>query len=179
MGRTSSDTSTNAGTTTPGAELETSRGSGYRLAAKRALCRAIAGLGPRIVTATGRRWLCERIVPLVLDDTVVERRLTARPLRRGNVSVLCDPHLHTHRPLFWCGVLYEEAVERFIRRHVGAGDTFIDVGSNLGHISAVAACAVGTGGRVLSFEANPRLVEMTRRHFASEGLVQIDVFGVG
>ena len=154
---------------------------GWRLACKRAMCRAIAGFGPRVVTERGRRWLCDRLVPLVLDDAILPKRVSARPLRRGGGSVLCDPYLHTHRPTYWCGVLYEAAMERFIRRHVGPGDTFIDVGSNLGHLSTVAGWAVGASGRVLGFEANPTLAEMTRRHFESQGLDQVRIhpWGLG
>lgn len=48
------------------------------------------------------------------------------------------------------------------------GDNAIDIGANVGYFSAVAALAVGDGGRVLSFEAAPptyqRLQTLARRN---------------
>ncbi len=52
---------------------------------------------------------------------------------------------------------YEPAEVRVIRREVREGDTVADVGANIGYLSAVAASAVGRGGRVLAFEPVPEL----------------------
>lgn len=51
---------------------------------------------------------------------------------------------------------YELAEENFIKRIVKGGDWVIDVGSNVGSISLLAAQKVGPFGRIFSFEPNPR-----------------------
>lgn len=43
----------------------------------------------------------------------------------------------------------------FYKRELKPGDVFIDVGANIGFMSAIAASAVGTGGQVHSFEPVP------------------------
>lgn len=45
---------------------------------------------------------------------------------------------------------------RVLRQWLREGDTYIDVGANIGSLAAVAACIVGDSGRVLAFEANPQ-----------------------
>ena len=65
--------------------------------------------------------------------------------------------------------MYAEAYETFvvslIRRILDPGDTFVDIGANIGYLSAIAASCVGPTGSVLSFEPNPEvfcLLEKTR-----------------
>jgi FkbM family methyltransferase len=54
---------------------------------------------------------------------------------------------------------YEYATLSAIRRLLKAGDCFIDVGANIGYISAYAASLVGVGGQVHSFEPVPSYYE--------------------
>jgi len=78
------------------------------------------------------------------------------------------------------GDRYEVHVEEAIRRVVRPGDVAIDVGSNIGYHTLTIARAVGDGGRVYAFEANPnvyRLLQatlMTNRltNFRGEGRVK-------
>ena len=51
-------------------------------------------------------------------------------------------------------------VEEIVRR----GDTFLDVGANVGWISLVAARCVGREGRVVAFDPSPPLVTSLRYH---------------
>jgi len=44
------------------------------------------------------------------------------------------------------------------------GDTFLDVGANVGWISLVASRCVGAGGRVVAFEPSPPLIGLLRYH---------------
>jgi FkbM family methyltransferase len=55
---------------------------------------------------------------------------------------------------------YELAEENFLRRTVKGGDWVIDVGSNIGTVSLLAAQKVGPFGRVFSFEPNPRAAKL-------------------
>ncbi len=47
---------------------------------------------------------------------------------------------------------FQPVVEDVIRRYLKPGDTFIDVGANIGYFSFVAAQQVGKSGKVFSFE---------------------------
>ena len=51
---------------------------------------------------------------------------------------------------------YSPLVVDAMKRHLRTGDVFIDVGANVGYLSAVAAALVGTRGQVHSFEPVPR-----------------------
>ena len=73
---------------------------------------AIKRVGISLASAVGhhlpsrgmRRFLCERVVPLLLDESVLERGLVERQQRHSKVTVLCDPHEKFHRSGFFCGV---------------------------------------------------------------------------
>lgn len=59
--------------------------------------------------------------------------------------------------------LYEPVTVRTMRRFLTAGDTFIDVGANVGYLSALGAAMVGPGGQVHCFEPVPRYFARLRR----------------
>jgi len=50
---------------------------------------------------------------------------------------------------------YQEE-EQFILSRLHAGETFVDVGANIGHLSLLAAQRVGPAGSVIAVEAHPR-----------------------
>ncbi|MGH9686312.1 MAG: FkbM family methyltransferase [Candidatus Acidiferrales bacterium] len=50
-----------------------------------------------------------------------------------------------------------------MKRYLTAGDAFIDVGANVGYLSAVGASLVGRHGQVHSFEPVPRYFQSLRR----------------
>jgi FkbM family methyltransferase len=50
---------------------------------------------------------------------------------------------------------YEPSIGRAIKNHLTAGDTFWDIGANMGWFSLLAAKIVGPNGRVFSFEPSP------------------------
>jgi FkbM family methyltransferase len=51
---------------------------------------------------------------------------------------------------------YDEHAEQFIRTHLQPGDTFLDIGANVGFYSLLAASIVGATGRVIAVEPNPK-----------------------
>jgi len=57
---------------------------------------------------------------------------------------------------------YERAEASFIRDTLRPGDVSVDVGANVGFLSAVAAAAVGPHGRVYALEPDPRTFEALR-----------------
>jgi FkbM family methyltransferase len=59
------------------------------------------------------------------------------------------------------------------------GDTFIDIGANIGVLSCMAATCVGPGGKVLSFEPHPRIFSYLERNINRNNFAQIHAFGIG
>lgn len=62
-----------------------------------------------------------------------------------------------------CRGAYSALVVDAMKRYLHAGDTFFDVGANIGYLSAVAAALVGTRGHIHSFEPVPRYFQNLRR----------------
>ena len=58
--------------------------------------------------------------------------------------------------------MYEMGVVEALKAFLGVGDTFIDVGANIGYITAVGASLVGKYGRVYSFEPVPEYFSKLR-----------------
>lgn len=51
--------------------------------------------------------------------------------------------------------IHEEALTNYLLTNVREGECFINVGSNFGYYTVMAACKVGSNGKVYGFEANP------------------------
>ncbi|MGE0886145.1 MAG: FkbM family methyltransferase [Blastocatellales bacterium] len=87
---------------------------------------------------------------------------------------LCDP-----RMFMVFGELRDDTPEaRIMQSLMSAGDTFIDVGANHGSYSLVAAGYVGTSGKVLAFEPQPRLASLIRKSFAVNGYSNAEVYEI-
>lgn len=76
---------------------------------------------------------------------------------------------------------YEEDLWWVVRNHVSPGDVCVDVGANVGAITLLLAKAVGTTGRVYSFEPGPVFCERLRKNVALNPSIQNNVtaFNVG
>ena len=70
--------------------------------------------------------------------------------------------------------LYEPEVIRVLRRTLRVGDTFIDVGANIGYLSCIAAGLVGRMGHVHSFEPAPRYFERLAKLAAADPAHRIE-----
>jgi FkbM family methyltransferase len=62
---------------------------------------------------------------------------------------------------------WEPHIVEVIRASLSPGDTFVDIGANVGLMSFHAAATVGPGGKVIAFEPNPRNVDCYRRGLAA------------
>ncbi|HQX53391.1 MAG TPA: FkbM family methyltransferase [Planctomycetaceae bacterium] len=56
----------------------------------------------------------------------------------------------------WVNPNVVDRAEEFVYDFLNPGDTLIDVGANIGCVTAAGALAVGSGGRVLSIEPHPQ-----------------------
>jgi FkbM family methyltransferase len=86
-----------------------------------------------------------------------EEIVIVRIINGGYVAVnLGDYH---HQRIAGTG-RYEQATTSVLQRSLGAGDVFLDVGSNAGFYSALAA---GLGARVYAFEPNPAMADLIQQ----------------
>jgi FkbM family methyltransferase len=58
----------------------------------------------------------------------------------------------------------------FIRRFLGPGQTYVDIGANIGQFAIVGALAVGKAGSVYAFEAHPRTAGFLRENLELNGI---------
>jgi len=94
-------------------------------------------------------------------------RFTARTVfgarMRGDTREVLEQHI------YFFGV-WEPNLTRWLQRRLAPGDTFVDVGANVGYFSLLASRLVGRGGAVAAIEASPtihrRLVDNLRRNRA-------------
>ena len=70
---------------------------------------------------------------------------------------------------------HEPMVHEALRRTLGPGGTFVDVGCNIGYTALLAAAIVGPSGRVIALDAQRECAEATRANARLNGLEQIEV----
>ncbi len=73
---------------------------------------------------------------------------------------------------------YEHHLTRRMRQYLAPGDCFVDVGAHVGYMSLIAGRVVGRSGRIVCFEANPRLTPALRRNTAQLGSVNVEIHQV-
>ncbi|HTN25470.1 MAG TPA: FkbM family methyltransferase [Solirubrobacteraceae bacterium] len=106
-------------------------------------------------------------------------------LQRGELRVLGGPahgsRLSSEHFAHWgaqaWSVLtgtHEPMVHEALRRTLGPGGVFIDVGSNIGYTALLAAGIVGPGGRVVALDAQRECADATRANARLNGLTQIE-----
>ncbi len=92
------------------------------------------------------------------------RPMPPLPVRRRIGPVQFEYDLAGYRgtaPMYFGS--YSLLVVDAIRRHLRRGDVFLDVGANIGYLSAVAAGIVGPEGQIHAFEPVPAYFEKLRR----------------
>ncbi|MFF7021062.1 FkbM family methyltransferase [Streptomyces klenkii] len=98
----------------------------------------------------GKPWLAAKCLNPYLRDR--PRRCVART--RFGAAVLVDTQDLIQRYVYMFGT-WEPHMTRWLSRRLRHGDTFIDVGANIGYFSLLAAHSVGPSGRVVAIEASP------------------------
>lgn len=69
----------------------------------------------------------------------------------------------------------EEPVQAALTQLLHPGDTFLDIGANVGFFSLLGARLVGSSGHVVAFEAVPHLADAAARNAHLNGFEQIEV----
>lgn len=98
-----------------------------------------------------------------------------RPLAARHVSgyrITCDLSDSVQRALFYYGT-YEPQTTALISAALGRGDTFLDIGANVGHYTFLAAKLVGRSGRVVAVEASASTAAKLAADVGRNGLGEI------
>lgn len=74
--------------------------------------------------------------------------------------------------IYYFGV-WEPHLTRWISHRLEPGDTFVDVGANIGYYSLLASRLVGKGGTVVAIEASPTTFEELRVNLALNGVSNV------
>jgi FkbM family methyltransferase len=80
--------------------------------------------------------------------------------------------------ILWIDPQDRQDDETFLRRYLRTGDTFVDIGSNIGDLTVAAACMVGREGKVYSFEAHPRTYSFLSANVALNECLNVLIFNV-
>jgi FkbM family methyltransferase len=75
--------------------------------------------------------------------------------------------------------LYERWERSAVRRLLSHGDTFVDLGANIGAYALWAATLVGPRGTVLAVEPEPRNYALLRRNIELNGLLNVQALHLG
>ena len=102
--------------------------------------------------AAGKRWFWTRVVDPYfawsprgfVASTVFGSRIA------GNTRDILQQYI------YYFGV-WEPHLTRWMRQRLAPGDTFVDVGANIGYYALLASNLVGDSGRVVALEASPKI----------------------
>lgn len=134
----------------------------FRIVLVKVLKRLLAGMQFR-GKGSLLSWLCPRDREIIIDVAGFRFR--------------CNLAEHIQRTLFMWG--HDRDAFDFIRSRVRPGDTFVDVGANVGIYSLIASRAVGPQGRVISVEPNPATFARLSRTVKENGISNITLCNVG
>jgi FkbM family methyltransferase len=109
---------------------------------------------------------------------VLRKRYLRRPRPPVEVDVLghrmvLDPHDFTQGDILFSPQSYDYHEIDYLREHLNPGDTFLDLGSNVGFYAFQASKAVGPEGKVVAVEATPATYEILRSNAERNGLRQL------
>jgi FkbM family methyltransferase len=94
-----------------------------------------------------------------------------------DLEVLIAPREQMSQAVYVSGE-YEPCTSLVLQRLLRAGDTFVDVGANVGWFSMLASRWVGSQGHVLSVEPSQRECERLREHIAHNHLTNVRVLQI-
>jgi FkbM family methyltransferase len=85
----------------------------------------------------------------------------------------------SERQTYFLGRYYELDTQAFAMACVRPGDTFVDVGGNIGMMTLLGSRLVGPAGRVHTFEPNPREGDRIRRTLDENAIANVTLHRVG
>jgi len=98
-----------------------------------------------------------------------ERANCFRDVDVAGIRLTVDVTEFTTSTLYFGRTPYEPQTTDFLRRALGPGSVFVDVGASHGYFTLIAGALVGPGGRVIAFEPNPDVASQLDAHVAANG----------
>lgn len=68
--------------------------------------------------------------------------------------------------------------ESFITSYLREGDTFIDVGANIGYVTLTAAKKIGNSGKIISIEPHPRTFIFLNKNIKANAFMNIETYNL-
>lgn len=129
-----------------------------------------------VLVTLGRRYVRDAPCPFgkaLLASRYLNPRLRDHPRRRlietgSGVRVAIDTQDLIQRYLYLFGV-WEPYMTGWLRERLRPGDTYVDIGANIGYYSLLAAQLVGDEGNVVAVEASPVFHQHLQRNVALNG----------
>ena len=129
------------------------------------------------------RW---KFIARFVNHPTFEPHWAGAPVRwmRGKVHgylMPCDLGVFSGRSAYFMRRWYEADTQSLILSLLKPGDTFVDIGANVGMASLTAARAVGPKGQIVAFEPNPAVARIFAKTMAINRLsnVTLHVAAVG
>ena len=97
---------------------------------------------------------------------------------RSNVhgyEMPCDLKIASGRFAYFLRRWNEAGTQSVLLTLLRSGDTFVDIGANVGMATLTAARAVGPDGRILAFEPNPEVSSILAQSLRRNGLDQVEL----
>ncbi|MBU2758863.1 FkbM family methyltransferase [Acidithiobacillus sulfurivorans] len=91
----------------------------------------------------------------------------------GRIKLLVDTRDLSIAPHILIDRQWEPIITKFFRRTVKKGFRVIEIGSNIGYFTTIAAKQVGPDGKVYAFEANPDVYKICKNNIELNGLNNI------
>ncbi|MFC7263063.1 FkbM family methyltransferase [Streptomyces lutosisoli] len=117
------------------------------------------------------QWLNTRLVRL-LNREFRLRPVTGTARTRFGAVFTVDTHDLIQRYLYLFGV-WEPHLTHWMQGRLRPGDTFVDVGANIGYFSVLASHQVGPRGQVVCIEASPRVHEVLTENLRANNCANV------
>lgn len=105
-----------------------------------------------------------------IADKVYQKKLP------GQILINVNPTEHIQRQLFWYGY-YEKPVGDLLKKLLRPGNTFVDVGANIGYFSLLASGNFPRG-RIISLEPVSKSFEALKANIALNKINNIEAFNI-
>ncbi len=144
-----------------------------------ALVKLAGRLPPRLLVAIGRVQFLSPTLHRLIFRASRPLRESEGVIRHGLAAGLRFNPAGAH-PGYALGTS-EPEIQELLAEHLKPGDTFFDIGANVGFFTVLAAKLVGTAGCVVAFEPGPETAEALERNVRANGFdtVQIARVAVG
>jgi FkbM family methyltransferase len=133
-----------------------------------------------LIAAGARMWPFEkgrwRLGMLALRLSNTQRENVLIHTHYGEILEL-DLKQFLERDIYATG-FWEKMETDFIRSWLKPGDTFLDIGANIGYFTTLAASCVGPKGQVIAIEATPTTVVRLQRNLALNSCAHVRVHAV-